>query len=63
MNKKQNPSIPFGNFYAPPLNLPEVMETHGCGNSTDMAVMRGLIRLVQKHKTEKVGKYLSLIHI
>lgn len=54
---ERNPTIPFGNFSHPPLNLPEIMENHGCANATDLNVMHALFRLVQFHKTERVGKY------
>ena len=54
---ERNPTIPFGNFYHPPLNLPNVMEEHGCGNSTDLSVMHGLFSLVQFNHTERVDVY------
>ena len=57
MSKKRNPTIPFGNFYHPPLNLPEIMIERGCAHATDLSVMHGLFSLVQFHKTERVGKY------
>ena len=54
---KRNPSVPFGTFYHPPVQLPEFMVAKGCANSRNLLVMNALFGLVDFNKTERVGEY------
>ena len=57
MTEKRNPTVPFGTFYHPPVQLPDIMEEHGCLSSRNFAVMNALFSLVDFNHTERIGKY------
>jgi hypothetical protein len=46
MSKERNPTVPFGTFYHPPVQLADVMPERNCLNSRNFAVM----------KTKKINK-------
>ena len=57
MSEERNPTVPFGTFYHPPVQLADVMREKNCLNSTTFAVMNGLFSLVDFNKTYRIGDH------
>ena len=57
MSEERNPTVPFGTFYHPPIQLADVMREKNCLSSTTFAVMNGLFSLVDFNRTERIGNH------
>ena len=57
MSKDRNPTVPFGTFYHPPVQLADVMREKDCLASSTFAVMNGLFSLIDFNRTSRIGKY------
>ena len=57
MSKERNPTVPFGTFYHPPVQLADVMREKDCLASSTFAVMNGLFSLIDFNRTIRIGKY------
>ena len=57
MSKDRNPTVPFGTFYHPPVQLADVMREKDCLASSTFAVMNGLFSLIDFNRTIRIGKY------
>ena len=54
---ERNPTVPFGTFYHPPVQLADVMREKNCLSSTTYAVMNGLFSLVDFNQTDRIGNH------